>query len=226
VLNGQPLRTWAAKYVDPGSRMAEILFGLIMTLTFTLGAGMMIEQEGRAGAWRMLIATVSCNVAWGVIDGVFYVLGQLFERSRLRHVWLKVTKSTSDGDARSLVANELDELLVWVTEEGQRQRLYDSIVQRMRSTPLPAGRLHKEDLLGGLASGVLVFTCSFPAVLPFVFMDDPGTALRVSNALLLLLLFLVGYRSARETMARPWLVGLVFLLVGVALVAGTIALGG
>jgi hypothetical protein len=206
--------------------MAEILFGLIMTLTFTLGAGMVIEEEGRAGARELLIATFSCNVAWGVIDGVFYVLGQLFERGRLRRVWLKVTQSTSAGDARSLVANELDELLSRVTEEGQRQALYDSIVQRMRSAPLPAGRLRKEDLQGGLTSGVLVFACTFPAALPFAFIDDPSTALRVSNALLLLMLFLVGYRSAKETMARPLLLGSVFLLVGVALVAATIALGG
>jgi hypothetical protein len=206
--------------------MAEILFGLIMTLTFTLGAGMLIEEEGRAGARQLLIATVSCNVAWGVIDGIFYILGQLFERGRLRRVWLHVTQSTSDSDARSLVASELDELLSLVTEEGQRQSLYDSIVQRIRSAPLPAGRLRKEYLLGGLTSGFLVFACSFPAALPFMFIDDPRTALRVSNALLLLMLFLVGYRSAKETLARPLLVGTVFLLVGVALVAGTIALGG
>jgi hypothetical protein len=225
-MDGQPLQTWAAKYVDPGSRMAEILFGLIMTLTFTLGADMVIEEEGRAGAHQMLIATVSCNVAWAMIDGVFYVLGQLFEIGRLRRVWLNVIKSSQDGNARSLVANELDELLGWVTDEGQRQSLYDSIVQRMRSAPLPAGRLRKEVLLGGLASGFLVFASTFPAALPFVFIDDPRTALRVSNALLLLLLFLVGYRSAKETMARPFLVGSVFLLVGVALVAATIALGG
>jgi VIT1/CCC1 family predicted Fe2+/Mn2+ transporter len=174
----------------------------------------------------MLIAIVSCNLAWGVIDGVFYILGQLFERGRLRRVWLKITQSTSDDDARSLVADELDPLLRTVTEQGQRQSLYDSIVRRMRSEPVPAGFLTRDDLLGGLTSGCLVFACCFPAVLPFVFIDDPRTALRVSNALLLLLLFLVGYRSAKETMARPLLLGFIFLLVGVVLVAGTIAIGG
>jgi hypothetical protein len=225
-MNGQPLQTLAARYLDPGSRMLEVLFGLIMTLTFTLGASLVIDEEGRAGAHAMLVATAGCNVAWGVIDGIFYILGQLFERGRLRRVWLKIARTTSDGDARSLVASELDELLSVVTEEEQRRSLYDSIVQRMRSEPLPAGRLHKDDLLGGLASGALVFACSFPAALPFVFIHDPHSALRVSNALLLLMLFLVGYRSAKETMARPLLLGSIFLLVGLALVAMTIALGG
>jgi len=225
-MNEQPLQTLAARYLDPGSRMLEVLFGLIMTLTFTLGASLVIHEEGRTGAHAMLVATVACNMAWGVIDGIFYILGQMFERGRLRRVWLRIARTTSDGDARSLVAIELDELLSVVTEEEQRRSLYDSIVQRMRSEPLPAGRFHKDDLLGGLASGGLVFACSFPAVLPFVFIHDPHSALRVSNALLLLMLFLVGYRSARETMARPLLLGSIFLLVGLALVAMTISLGG
>src|SRR5512141_609400 len=170
--------TFAAKYLDPGSRMGEILFGLIMTLTFTLGAGLVIQEEGREGAREMLIAILGCNLAWGVIDGIFYVLGQIFERGRMLRLRLKVRETGSPDDARVLVAGELDELLARVTEDGQRRTLYDSIVQRMRSDPIPFNRMRKADLLGGLAAGWLVFACSFPAVLPFIFLDDPRLALR------------------------------------------------
>ena len=206
--------------------MGEILFGLIMTLTFTLGAGLVIEEEGRAGAREMLIAILGCNLAWGLIDGMFYVLGQLFERGRILRLRLKVQGTGSADDARAIVADELDGLLARVTEEGQRRSLYDTIVQRMRTDQIPLNRLRKEDVLGGLAAGWLVFACSFPAALPFLFIDDPRLALRVSNGVLLILLFYVGYRFARDTTAKPWLTGTVFLLVGVALVAVTIALGG
>ncbi len=51
-------------------------------------------------------------------------------------------------------------------------------------------------------------------------------ALRVSNAILLALLFYVGYAWARHTTAKPLLTGCVFLLGGVALVVIAIALGG
>jgi hypothetical protein len=57
------------RYVDPATSLGEILFGLIMTLTFTLGAGIIIEDEGREGARELLIAVIGCNIAWGVIDG-------------------------------------------------------------------------------------------------------------------------------------------------------------
>jgi hypothetical protein len=217
---------FAAKYLDPGSRMGEILFGLIMTLTFTLGAGMVIQDEGRAGAREMLIAILGCNLAWGVIDGIFYVLGRIFERGRMLRLRLKAREASSSDEARALVADELDELLWRVTDDGTRRSLYDTIVQRMRSDPMPLNRVRKDDILGGLAAGWLVFACSFPAVLPFFFIDDPQLAVRVSNVLLLALLFFVGYRFAKDTMARPWLTGALFLFVGIVLVAATIALGG
>jgi hypothetical protein len=216
----------AARYLDPGSRMGEILFGLIMTLTFTLGAGLVIQEEGREGVKEMLIAILGCNLAWGVIDGIFYVLGELFERGRMRRARKVVQASASDDDARGVVAAELDDLLESVTDEAPRRSLYDGIVQRLRAEPVPPNGFRKEDLLGGLAAGWLVFACSFPAVIPFFFLSDPQLAVRISNVLLLGLLFYVGYRFAKDTVAHPVLSGLVFLGVGIVLVVATIALGG
>jgi hypothetical protein len=222
-------RSFPARHLDPGSHMGEILFGLIMTLTFTLAAGIVIQEEGRAGAREMLIGILGCNLAWGIIDGVLYVLGQVFERGRFRRIGVNLRQATSAESARQMVADELDESVVAVTDDPTRERLYQTIVEHVRSAPaMPAtpNRVGRKDLLGGLAAGWLVFACSVPAVLPFLFLDDPRLALRVSNAILLGLLFFVGWRAARHTLARPWIAGIVFLLVGVLLVAVAIPLGG
>src|SRR5512141_2221933 len=104
--------TFAAKYLDPGSRMGEILFGLIMTLTFTLAAGIVIQEEGREGAREMLVGILGCNLAWGVIDGVLYVLGQVFERGRVRRIGWNLRQALSDEEARQMVADEFDETLL------------------------------------------------------------------------------------------------------------------
>ena len=218
--------SFTARHLDPGTRMGEVLFGLIMTLTFTLGAGLVIQEEGREGAREMLVAILGCNLAWGVIDGVFYVLGQLFERGRLRSIGTEVRGAGSDAAAYDLVAGEFDELLAPVTDEPQRRKLYQSFVQRLRSTAPAPNRVRRDDLLGGLVSGGLVFACSFPAVIPFLLIDDPHRALRMSNAILISLLFLVGHRAARHTLANPWLAGAVFALAGTLLVAIAIPLGG
>jgi len=214
------------KYLDPATSLGEVLFGLIMTLTFTLGAGLTIQEEGAEGARALLIATIGCNIAWGVIDGVFYVLGQLFERGRRRRVVQLVRGATKDADAAALVAGELDDIVEKVMTSEERQKLYGRIVAQVRTGELPPNPVTRNDVMGGIASFWLVFFASLPAAIPFLLIDDARLALRISNAILLGLLFWAGYRWARYTTARPALTGLVFLLFGAALVLMAIALGG
>jgi hypothetical protein len=214
------------RYLDPASSLGEVLFGLIMTLTFTLGAGIIIEEQGRAGARELLIAVIGCNIAWGIIDGALYLTGQLFDRGRLRRLVHAVRHTTDQGAAVALVASELDDLLQNVTSAEERETLYARIATNLRSGRDKPTSIRKADFLGALASFWLVVLSSIPAALPFVFIDNARVALRVSNAILLAGLFLTGYFWARHTLGRPWLVGLSFLTGGLALVAVSIALGG
>jgi hypothetical protein len=213
------------RWLDPASSLGEIMFGLIMTLTFTLGAGLMIEDEGRAGARELLIAVIGCNIAWGIIDAAQYVVGQLFDRGRLRRLG-RAIRAMSPDSAVTLIAGELDELLGEVTSEVDRSALYRTIADNVRSRPAIANYVSKEDLMGGFTSFWLVVISSLPAALPFMFLDDARLALRLSNGILLALLFVVGYSWARQTLSNPWVVGLGFLIGGGVLVAAAIALGG
>lgn len=131
-----------------------------------------------------------------------------------------------DRAAAALVAGEFSEVLEPVTTEAERSDLYRRIVTNIRSTPARTGELTKADWMGALASFWLVFVASLPAAIPFLLIDDATLALRVSNGILISLLFFTGYRWARYTLGRPWLVGLCFLIGGVGLVAVAIALGG
>jgi VIT1/CCC1 family predicted Fe2+/Mn2+ transporter len=63
-------------------------------------------------------------------------------------------------------------------------------------------------------------------VLPFLFISDAVRALRVSNLVALAMLFAVGFAFARLTGRRPWLVGVLMVLLGGVLVSITMALGG
>ena len=220
------MTTFATRHLDPGSHMGEALFGLIMTLTFTLGADLVIQEQGREGARLMVLSILGCNLAWGLIDGVLYVLDCAFERGRLHRIGYEVSAAPSPLRARQLVAAELDELLVPITDEPQRESLYAAIVQRVKTEPIAPQPVTRKDLLGGLESGLLVFSCSFPALLPFLLIDDPRLALRVSNTILLALLYYLGYRHAKHTLTKPWVAGLVFLLAGLFLVAVALRLGG
>ena len=82
------------RYLDPASSLGEVLFGLIMTLTFTLGAGIIIEDQGREGARELLIAVIGCNIAWGIIDGALYLAGQLFDSRPAATPWASRARHT------------------------------------------------------------------------------------------------------------------------------------
>ncbi|MET0809354.1 MAG: VIT1/CCC1 transporter family protein [Pseudoxanthomonas sp.] len=214
------------RYLDPAASLTEVLFGLIMTLTFTLGAGMIIEDEGREGARQLLIAALGCNIAWGIIDGVFYVMNQLFRRGRVRRLVQGVRGARDERTASAVVAEALEGLLDDVTPTPERDILFSHIAIHMRSSEVAPTRITKADILGGITSFWLVVLTSVPAAVPFMLIDNAPLALRVSNAVLLATLFITGYWWARFTLANPWLVGLSFLLGGGALVAIAIPLGG
>jgi VIT1/CCC1 family predicted Fe2+/Mn2+ transporter len=128
--------------------------------------------------------------------------------------------------ATALIAGEFDELLDPVTTSSERELLYRRVAENVRSQAAAPNRLAKADMLGGLASFWLVFLTSLPAAIPFLLIDDAQLALRVSNGVLLTLLFATGNWWARYTLGKPWIVGLCFLTGGTGLVAAAIALGG
>ena len=83
------------------------------------------------------------------------------------------------------------------------------------------------DLLNSLGVFFMVFLSTFPVLLPFFFMQDPVPALRLSHTIALLMLMGIGYGLARYAGSpRPWLIGVIFAVAGVAIVLLTIALGG
>jgi VIT1/CCC1 family predicted Fe2+/Mn2+ transporter len=72
----------AARVLDPLERASEILFGVIMVLTFT--GSISVAEGGAAETRELLIGAIACNLAWGIVDGVMYVLATLTERARAR----------------------------------------------------------------------------------------------------------------------------------------------
>jgi hypothetical protein len=221
-----PRKPYEHRFVDPSTSLGEILFGLIMTLTFTLGAGIIIEDEGREGAKQLLIAFIGCNIAWGIIDGALYLVGELFGRGRLRRIGRLIRQSPTRTRAEALVAEELDDVLGQITTDAERADLYRRIVDNVHAKPPTANKVTTDDVMGAIVSGVLVILVSVPAAIPFIVMDDARLALRISNAILLALLFITGWYWARYTLGKPWIAGISFLLGGLLLVVAAIALGG
>ena len=196
-----------------------------MVLTFTLGAGVAAETS-QVNTRTMMVAIVGCNIAWGIIDGVMYIMGSLFERASQTRMLRALRQAPDETKAINAIRTHLDPTLAPILEEDERSRFYTRIFHRLQQMPPKRTRIEKEDVYGAFASFWLVFLSTLPAIIPFLWISDFHTALRVSNGLSLALLFIVGYKWAKYTNSNRWIAGFGLLLLGVVLVGVAIALGG
>ena len=145
---------------------------------------------------------------------------------RLRRLGRTIRATGDKSAATVMLANELDPLLGHVLSPAESTALYGRIAENVMAQPPAPAKVTKEDWFGALTSFVLVVVTSVPAAIPFLLMDDARLALRISNAILVALLFFTGYWWARYTLSKPWIAGLGFLVGGIVLVLTAIALGG
>jgi VIT1/CCC1 family predicted Fe2+/Mn2+ transporter len=80
--------------------------------------------------------------------------------------------------------------------------------------------------MGGVGIFLLVVLSTFPVVIPFILMQNAVSALRLSNAIAIAMLFVAGYAYGRFVRRRPWVLGIAMILLGIVLVGLTKALGG
>ena len=210
------------RVLEPIDRVSEVLFGLIMVLTFT--GSLSVAEAGRDDVRTMLIGALGCNLAWGIIDGVLYLMGCLAEKGRGLLAFRAVRKTTDPRQAQRLIADALPPVITSILQPAE----LDTMSRRLKDLPEPPeqARLHRDDWLGAVGVFLLVFLCTFPVVIPFMVMRTAGPALRVSNVIAIVMLFLTGYAFGRMTGRHPWLVGISMVVLGLILVGMTMALGG
>ena len=207
--------------LDPIDRIAEVIFGLVMVLTFT--GTLRVVESGRQQVREMLVAALGCSVAWGFVDAVMYALTSVLDRAR-RFAVIHGIRAASPGEARRLLRAALPEGIAAVTDEADLDRMA-ARVHALPGIPLYPG-LTWHDVAGGLACFVLTVLATLPPALPFLLVEDVGRALAISNAVTVASLFLAGWSLGRATGVRAWLLALGMVLLGGALVVVTIALGG
>ncbi|HKX63399.1 MAG TPA: VIT1/CCC1 transporter family protein [Verrucomicrobiae bacterium] len=214
--------TSSRRVLEPYERISEVLFGLIMVLTFT--GSLSVAEAGRDDVRAMLIGALGCNIAWGVIDGVLYLMGSLADKGRDLMSFRAIRRAANAQKEQELIAAALPPFLTSILQPSE----IESIRQRLRELPEPPekARLGKRDWVGALGVFVLVFLSTFPVTIPFLFISSIGPAMRLSNAIAIVMLFIAGLAYGRCVGRSPWKVGLAMVALGGVLVALTIALGG
>ena len=216
------LHKTSRRVLEPHERISEVLFGLIMVLTFT--GSLSASEAGRAEIRTMLIGALGCNLAWGIIDGVLYVMGNLAEKGQKLKILKSLRQAADAKRGQQIVADALPPLVASILKPEE----LETMRQRVLALPEPPDhvRLDGRDWLGAFGVFLIVFLSTFPVAVPFMFMQSPIGAMRVSNIVAVMMLFLAGMAYGRCVGRSPLGFGVVMVMLGVGLVTLTIALGG
>ncbi len=209
------------RVLDPMDRISEVLFGLIMALTFTCTLG--VVTADRLEVRTMLVGALGCNLAWGIIDAAVFLMARFNEQGRSIMQLRALRKAADVGAAQRMIADALPPLLASVLSADQLELMRQGLL-RLPEPGRP--RLTKRDGVGAIAICLLSFLSTFPIVIPFLLVSDARLALRFSNAVAVAMLFVCGYAFGHYAGFRPAAMGLSMVAVGGALVGVAIALGG
>ena len=211
-----------AQVLDPVHRVSEVIFGLLMALSFT--GALSVATAGREEIRTVMFTALGCNLAWGLVDAVMYLVQTLTERTRNFTLMRRVRSVVAPQEAHAIIADAMPGRLGTVISA---QGLED-MRQRLAALPEPPARGHlgRDDYVGAVGVFLLVVLTTFPVVVPFMLFTETALAMRVSNAVAVVTLFAAGYTLGRHSGGVPWRSGFVMVAIGVVLVAATMALGG
>jgi VIT1/CCC1 family predicted Fe2+/Mn2+ transporter len=209
------------RLLDPIDRISEILFGLIMAVTIV--GSISIATAGHEDMRSITIAALGCNLAWGLVDAVMYLIRTATERSRNRVLSKQIVNAAVDT-AHRLIMQTLPDHVAAITGadeiEGMRRRL-------LGSRPAARALLRPRDYLEAAGIFLLVVIATFPVVAPFLLVDKAALALRASHAITLGMLMLAGFALGRHAgYAKPLRTGVLMAVFGAVLIGAVKALGG
>ena len=208
--------------LDPMDRSGEILFGLIMALSFTCSIS--IANPHHTEIRQLLVGAIGCNLAWGFVDAIMYLIGVLTQRKRNKTLFNAIQNAEETGKARTYIANVLPPVVASVIEKEQLEQLRTKLAKLPDTTVEVQLTIH--DIKKAVALFFLVFISTFPVVLPFIFIHNTMRALRISNGVAIVMMFVCGWTVARYVGFNKWKMSVAMVLIGIILVAVTIALGG
>src|SRR6188474_507521 len=124
----------AQRVLNPLERFSEIVFGLIMVLSFTCAIS--VAEAGREDVREMFIGAIGCNLAWGIIDAAFYLIACLTEGGRNAMLLRSVQQCADQPQARQTIADALPPKIA----EALQAADFDRIHSHLKQLPPPANR--------------------------------------------------------------------------------------
>ena len=219
--------------IDPIDWLSETTFSLLIFLSFTLafwlgglsGALPLSISPGEVN--EFLVAALGASLAWGIIDGILYLLFTVFEQGGRRRLLEDVQAAGTNEEALEIIAEDMDYLLEPIIDGEEREALYESILPYLQKGKPHNIGLKREDITVLLGHAVVAILAVIPSAIPFLALrNDFALALRISTIVSFVMLFIAGFRWGRYTGVSPWKTGLLLTSVMAVIVVLIVLLGG
>ena len=160
-----------SRLLDPVDRISEILFGLIMAVTFV--GSISVATAGSEDVRTATASALGCNLAWGLVDAVMYVIRNVTARTRRRTLARRIV-AASPETARDMIAKALPPGIADITGPRELEAMRD----RLRAVPLPQSSVVTgRDFLEAVGVFLLVYVGMIVGKIPRLRIDRTGFAL-------------------------------------------------
>jgi VIT1/CCC1 family predicted Fe2+/Mn2+ transporter len=210
------------RLLDPVERVSEILFGLIMALTFTCSIS--IANPGKTEIRELLFAAIGCNTAWGLVDAIMYIISLLVEKSRSLAIIKIIRDDFQQDKVKKYISETMHPVVASVIGKAELEQIRTNLL-RLPESSLKV-HLKAGDFKRALSIFLIIFISTFPVVIPFFLFSDVSMALRISNLVAVVMMFFSGWLLAGYANFNKWLLSIAMTVLGIFLVALTVALGG
>ncbi|HET9009400.1 MAG TPA: VIT1/CCC1 transporter family protein [Nitrosarchaeum sp.] len=216
------------EYLSEGDRLAEVMCGVIMVLVMigylklSLSRGEDIEMKN-----TLILIPLGCNAAWGMIDGLMYVLINLIRRGKIYRLSQSIKSKKDQEDVQTSIEEDLSSTVVDSLKEEDKEKLSDEILKRVDPTKIEKPEwITKKDLVVILFTFLLVVSTAIPLIIPFIIFDDLILAIRISFIIGLGMLFSIGYMWGKYASRNKIRSGIAMMIIGSIIVGITLILGG
>jgi hypothetical protein len=213
---------------------SEPVFGIVMTLCFlailrnqALYAFPLLLD--RAAAY-VVTAAITCCIAWGIVDGIFYVWENHHLAARKNQA-TNYAKGLSQRDVSlKMVEEDLEDTYVNLLSEDQKKNIYENVVANLSKTESKEKIPIKDDLITIFLDMCLNLGACLVIVVPLILLRNVFGILQLLNlavVIAIVLMFVIGvWTETRKGLLIKVRKGMIYAVLGVVITLLTYFLGG
>ena len=199
----------------------ETLSGIILTMSVL--STLQVVSAQAIDTRSLLYAALGSTAAWGFVDAMTSLVSTLLSRTHTYQVIKRLRESTHLADFRKRLTDEAPAYVVDQLDDAALKKIQDLLLLQ---NEVKRPGLNTQDYIVAFHIWLIVVSAVLPLALPFIFIDDPLTAFRVTQLVSVWIMFGLVYSLGEWLGTKPIQSGLTFAAIGIVITVVCIALGG